>query len=268
MLGRRTFLALLGVLALAPAAEAQTPASPAASGASPTLPTATGEGTMARPGDAIQQAVAHYERSRGYYATGRYRAAIAELEAAIRLDRDAANLYFDLGLLYERIGVIDRARSAYGHYLLLSRDAGERERTERIMRRLQGAEPELADLRVSSQRGRADAWTWTAVALSGATFAAGVGFAVSAATNASTAARWQLQGLPMSMVEAQSSLAARYYLGAGVLLGAGVGFGVTAALLYGLRFAAPRIIPTCAACASPRWMVLAGPDAVAVRVWY
>ena len=77
----------------------------------------------------------HYERSRTYYAAGRYRASIVELETAIRMDPTGTNLYFDLGLLYERVGRIDRAMEAYRTYLVRTSDPAERERRVHFIQR-------------------------------------------------------------------------------------------------------------------------------------
>ena len=103
----------------------------------------------------ITQAEARYERARAHYAGGRYRAASAALEEAARLDPEGVNLYFNLGVVYERMGDLDRAALAYARYSDRVSDEGERERVGRILARVRAARGLLAPRGV--ERGRADA---------------------------------------------------------------------------------------------------------------
>ncbi len=167
----------------------------------------------------------HYERGRSYYAVGRYRSAIAELETAIRLDPTGYNLYFDLGLVYERVGMTDAALTAYRHYLDHLTDPAERERAERILTRLQGARVELEDMR--TRRGRADVWFWTVGAASVAALVTG-GVVLTTA-----------------LLEPRAATARTYELAAGTTLSIGAGLAITAAVLYFARDAAPTSIPRC-----------------------
>lgn len=195
----------------------QTPPPPASSpppggeSSSPPPPTPTA---------AQQAALIHYERGRAYYAAGRYRMAVNELETAVQLDPTGFNLFFDLGLVYERLGDVDRAVSAYRHYLDHVSDPAERERGERILFRVRGARSEMEDMHRG--RGDADAWFWLTASLSLSAIATGVVVLETAHGTDQTA-----------------------HVGGDVLVAAGAGLAVTAALLYFVRFASPRHTPRC-----------------------
>ncbi len=188
------------------------------------MPSSSPPPTIA-PTEAQGRALHHYERGRAYYAVGRYRSAISELETAIRLDPAGFNLYFDLGLVYERVGDAEHALAAYRHYLEHVSDPAERERAERIVSRVQGARIEIQDMQ--ARRGRADAWFWGTATASLATLVTGSALLIAGATEANpqTAGTLNVVG------------------GTGLALGAGLG--VTAALLYFLREAPPRYAPRC-----------------------
>src|SRR5262245_44072169 len=49
----------------------------------------------------------HYKRARELYQLGRYREAIAQLEAALKLDPQGAELLYNLGLVHEKLGDAD-----------------------------------------------------------------------------------------------------------------------------------------------------------------
>jgi tetratricopeptide (TPR) repeat protein len=134
------------------------------------------------------QARIHYDQSRAHYAAGHYRAAARELEAAVTIDPEGANLWFNLGNVCERLGDLDRARVAYQRYMDRTRDAVEQERTRRILTRLDGAQEELQSLR--RRHGRADGAFW---ALTGAAIGAtgfGVAWLLSSTDNDTRVAPW------------------------------------------------------------------------------
>ncbi|GAC1351062.1 MAG: hypothetical protein NVS3B20_02330 [Polyangiales bacterium] len=92
------------------------------------------------------KAETHYKRARELYQLGRYREAIAQLEAALRLDPQGAELLYNLGLIHEKLGDVDEAIDAYRRYLrTLGPDADQEEKSkvEGIVRRLDGAKSEL-----------------------------------------------------------------------------------------------------------------------------
>jgi tetratricopeptide (TPR) repeat protein len=118
-----------------------------------------------------QEALDHYDLGRRYYLAGRYREALTELKEALDLDRDAPDLLYNVARVYENLNELDEAIAYYQRYLehvpLSSME--ERERTEKTIRRLQGAKqvspptrPEATIVRQepSSHFGRADLAFW------------------------------------------------------------------------------------------------------------
>jgi tetratricopeptide (TPR) repeat protein len=88
----------------------------------------------------------HYKRGRELYQLGRYREAIAQLEAALKLDPGGAELLYNLGLIHEKLGDAEEAIDAYRKYLkALGPDADKEEVTKirGIIKRLEGAKTEL-----------------------------------------------------------------------------------------------------------------------------
>jgi tetratricopeptide (TPR) repeat protein len=189
------------------------------------------------PTEAQSQALMHYERGRGYYAAGRYRSAINEHETAIALDPSGFNLYFDLGLVYERVGMVDEALGAYRHYLEHVTDPAERDRADRIVSRVQGARVELHDLQ--ARYGRADVWFWA--------------FAAASMSSLATGGILLVAGLREPMAPASNGVTVT----GEALLIAGGGLAVAATLLYFTRLAPPRYLPRC---------ITAGADAHGARV--
>lgn len=143
------------------------------------------------------QARIHYDQSRTHYAAGHYRAAVRELEAAVRIDPQGANLWYNLGAVSERLGDIDRARVAYGRYLDRTSDPVERERTRRILTRLDGARIELAAM--SRQHGLADGYFWAATGLALGATGFGVAWLASTPSNESTVAPWAVTAGGLSL---------------------------------------------------------------------
>lgn len=154
-----------------------------------------------------------YDQSRSHYAAGHYRAAARALEAAVAIDPEGANLWYNLGNVCERLGLLERAEFAYHRYLDRTRDAVEQERTRRILTRLAGAREELSAL--ARRRGRADGLFW---ALTGAAVGS-TGFGVA----------WLLSNSP------EDNRAVPW----GVTVG-GLSLGVLATVLYFAREAPPR----------------------------
>lgn len=158
------------------------------------------------------QAQIHYERSRAAYAAGHYVDAAGELEAAWRLDPQGTTLLFNLGVVYERMGDLDRATRAYERYLARTDDPEERGRTQRILSRLRGARDEFRALH--RRRGLAD----------------GLFFATLGASLASTSigVTWLVTQRSGNSVVAPA-----------VFLSGGVSLGILATVLYFARDAAP-----------------------------
>jgi tetratricopeptide (TPR) repeat protein len=88
----------------------------------------------------------HYKRARELYQLGRYREAIAQLEAALKLDPGGAELLYNLGLIHEKLGDVEEAVDAYKRYLkVLGKDGDPEEiaKIQNFIKRLEGAKTEL-----------------------------------------------------------------------------------------------------------------------------
>lgn len=160
----------------APAAEAPAPAETSEGAQS----AASGASAGASDDATRSEAVRRYELGREHYLAGRYREALTELKAALALDPTSPNLAYNVARVNEDLGNLDEAISYYQRYLrLLPRsEAKERDRTEKTLRRLQGARDEVAAHRSEAELkgfgpsqtqpparasfGRADLWFWVA----------------------------------------------------------------------------------------------------------
>jgi tetratricopeptide (TPR) repeat protein len=159
-------------------------------------------------------AVIHYERGRAHYASGRYRLAVFELEAAYSLDPTGTNLLLNLGTVHERLGHIDDAILAYERHLAAATDPDDRTRTQRILNRLRGARVELSD--ISRAHGRADGIFWLST-----------GFAVTSLT----------LGTAMFLTDPGGDRDVTVPI---VFMAAGGGLGILSLVLYFAREAPPR----------------------------
>lgn len=169
-------------------------------------------GQSAPRGDRAR-AVERYERGRAHYAAGRYRLAVAELEAAYALDPSGTNLLINIGTVYERMGRIDEAIRAFERHLALTQDPDERERTRHILARLRGARVELAG--IARRPGLADGAFW--ITTGAAIASGGLGVTMFATERAGSA-----PAAPLAFVVTGASL------------------GLLAAVLYFAREAPPQ----------------------------
>jgi tetratricopeptide (TPR) repeat protein len=116
-------------------------------------------GTAApKPGSkrAIAEARRHFQNALESYRNGAYKQAIDELEQALVLDPQGKDLVYNLALVYEKLGDVDRALEQFRRYVAMETDATEIERVNEIVRRLEGARkevrgPELAPPVVASE---------------------------------------------------------------------------------------------------------------------
>lgn len=156
--------------------------------AQPALAAATTAGS-----EPASDALRRYELGREHYLAGRYREALTELKAALELDPSSLNLTYNVARVNEDLGNLDEAISYYQDYLALlpQSDRKERGKTDKTLRRLQGAREEVAAERSASALkgfgpapapepkpsfGRMDVWFWTA-AVGGVGLAAAGGVA-------------------------------------------------------------------------------------------
>lgn len=226
-------------------------ATASANGTATATPNPTAAGNATDPGGALAQeapplggasrgdrnarAIAHYERGRVHYAAGRYRAAIVELEAAIALAPSLTDLQYDLGLVYERLGRLDAALTAYRRYQTTATEPSERERTTRILARLTGAQNEPLEFVWGGGRlGRADPMFWGFVAASGgALVGAGLTLGLGLTDNA-RAGELMRMGQMMPAMGAQTAATVELAL-SGTFFAAAIGLGTAAGLLYATR---------------------------------
>lgn len=178
LLRHATALCLLAASLAAPVARAE-----------PDVPPSNQEGKEAPP-----EAIELYLRGREHYRAGRYRAAITDLKAALRLDPGSPNLMYNVARVSELLGNLDEAIDYYRRYLksLPGSETEERDRIRETLQRLEGARTQVraraaedtSDLRAPSRATRidavlaADTWFWisagTGVALLAGGAVAGV----------------------------------------------------------------------------------------------
>jgi tetratricopeptide (TPR) repeat protein len=90
------------------------------------------------------EAQQHFQRAKDLYQAGSYREAIAELEAARLLDPKAKDLFFNLGIVHEKLGKFDEAIAFFHKYEELeSVTPAERVKAENIIKRIEGAKREV-----------------------------------------------------------------------------------------------------------------------------
>jgi tetratricopeptide (TPR) repeat protein len=96
--------------------------------------------TAARADDsAPRRALELHDEARALYAKGRYTEAIDKLRLAVELDPDAKVLYYNLGLIEEKLGHVDSALAYFRRCLELEQSDEERVALARIVKRLEGA---------------------------------------------------------------------------------------------------------------------------------
>ena len=124
--------------------------------------------------EALEEARRHFDVALECYSQGRYRDAIAELEAARRLDPAGKDLVYNLALVHEKLGELEQALDYLRRFLEMETDPEERARAEATITRLEGAlgegyavAPEappsapLAPVPAPLPApGRLDAWVW------------------------------------------------------------------------------------------------------------
>jgi hypothetical protein len=89
-------------------------------------------------------AMALHDEAWVLYEEGKYRAAVAKLEAALRIDPDGRELVYNLALLHEKLADLKESASYYRQYLEKEPDPKARARVQASLRRLEGAEKEAA----------------------------------------------------------------------------------------------------------------------------
>ncbi len=122
-----------------------------------------------------EQALKHFLRAQELYKLGRYREAIARLEAAVALDPQAPDLWYNLGVVHEKLGEADDAIVAYERYLKLlgpDADVEEVKRIRGFIERLRGAKTELKAREAKRMEHRFTPFSTTLLVSSGVSLAA------------------------------------------------------------------------------------------------
>ncbi len=96
-------------------------------------------------GSSITEAQRAFERARGLYRAGDYRAAIEELREAVRLDPSGKELVYNLAILHEKLGELDAAIEHFRRYVDMEPQPDERARIEATIERLEGAKQARSD---------------------------------------------------------------------------------------------------------------------------
>jgi tetratricopeptide (TPR) repeat protein len=94
----------------------------------------------------IKQAKTLNEEAEELYMHGQYRAAIAKLEAALKLDPDGKVLVYDLAIAHERLAQFEVAERYYRRYLDMEADPKARDRVQVALQRIEGAKKEMPPL--------------------------------------------------------------------------------------------------------------------------
>jgi tetratricopeptide (TPR) repeat protein len=103
--------------------------------------------TTAPASDARQ----HFELSLTHYREGHYRAAIAELEAALTLDPASKDLLFNLAMVHEKLGQLEQAISALERYAELEKDPADLKWARLSIARMRGALAEFGPPQVAAR---------------------------------------------------------------------------------------------------------------------
>ncbi len=221
--------------------------------ANPRSVAGSGEGEASPQAKASAQV--HFQKAQELYQQGSYREAIADLEAAVALDPKAKNLYFNLGVVDEKLGRIDEALEQFRKYATFDLETDERARVEKYIRRLEGAKAQLAlqpaptfvaapggvivQPRVEEKipNGRVDAATVTAATVSLAGFGVGTWLALRASSMKPQPGYVTGRDGTYAELETNAKDAHKVAIFADVGFGVGIVAAVTTAYLY---FARPR----------------------------
>jgi tetratricopeptide (TPR) repeat protein len=91
------------------------------------------------PQAGVEQAVALHDEARQLYQRGKYREAIAKLNQAVDLDPEGKELYYNLGLIHEKIAEYGEALAHFERCRALEDNPDEQERLDGIIDRIRGA---------------------------------------------------------------------------------------------------------------------------------
>jgi tetratricopeptide (TPR) repeat protein len=240
-------------------------------------PPAAGAET-ATPPEAAEAARQHFQKGRELYQKGAYREAIAELEAARKLDPRAKDLVYNLGVVNERLGQIEDALRYFHLYVQMDVTAAERARAETYLRRLEGAKHEIVPVPTSTAtappppppppeeprpgpKGRIDAATIVAATVAVAGVGVGVAFGIKAMQDQPPSSFVTGRDGTYADLQSRTTTAHREAIVADVGFGVGLAAALVTAYLY---FARPKQQPAPTTGAAISWAPVAGGGALLV----
>lgn len=213
-------------------------------------PARLGQVVLAR--SAADDAKVHFDAAKEHYANGRYREAIEQLEIALGIDPNGADLVYNLGVIHEKLQEVDEAILYYQRYVGMIDDAEERERVNKIIVRLENARDELAAAKEAEteqgeggevdkprSKGRMDGWVIGAGVLAGLGLAGGTYFGLEAMKSKNDDPPTTSPDVPYSKLEDNADRAKQMALYADIGFGVAVAAGATAMILYFARDAEP-----------------------------
>jgi len=222
--------------------------------------------------DRNKRAMALHDEARDLYAQGRYRDAVARLEAARALDPEGKELVYNLALIHERLGDVDAAALYYRRYLAMETVPKEREKIQSVLRRLEGARQDLGaspDTQglapgASAAPARVIGPWVVATGIVGATgIFTGVILGISALARSPGADAMTGPSLTADQLIADTRAAHRQAVGADIALLVGLAATGAAVVLYATSRVAPKPPPKLPA---PRVDLALGPFSGALRV--
>jgi len=199
---------------------------------------------QAQPAEALD----HFQAAQDHYAAGRYREALADLQAALAVDPNSPTLNFNAGRVSELLGQVPQALNFYrrAERLLPDAENEERERLQGAIRRLEGAQTEVQPLvpeqapptlrEYQNEHGVVDEVFYAAVVTSGVCLVAAILVGVQALGAKDAASNTVLERdgdweRRLDLEEETQSLS----LASDILFGATAAAGLAAVLLYALR---------------------------------
>lgn len=125
----------------------------------------------------IAEAQRHFQAALAHYRKGRYRAAIAGLERALKADPTGKDLVYNLALVHEKLGDFDQAIAQLERYKRMEHEPEELKRADESLTRLRGARYWALRDQAKNRRappalpppaepGRLDGWVMGAAAVS------------------------------------------------------------------------------------------------------
>jgi tetratricopeptide (TPR) repeat protein len=223
--------------------------------------------------EAPKPALEHHDEAKRLYARGDYVGAVQHLRHAVQLDPDAKTLFYNLGLIEEKLGRIDDAIADYRRCLELASDDDEREELGLVIQRLQGARGQNAfGPRPATpapapppppppRREGVSPWVWVAGATAMSSFVVATILASRAA--ATDPGNETVTSSSKSLEQLQSDADAAHQLAMGADIALGIGAAATAATVIVALTTSGSGAPE-----QPAIALTVAPTAIAMRVQF